>query len=195
MKNSTHISLETLADIAENRATGAVRETAIAHVITCTTCADTLRRLQLLIGTMRTDETQDAPRDVMLSAINIFTTEKRPSLRRIVATLIFDSRHSAPAFGLRSVHTTSRQLLYEAEQADLDLRVTVQNEECTLAGQVIGDACEAGLVEISGAAGSAEARLNELCEFTLPAVPAGNYSLRIRMADVEIEIPDLELKG
>jgi hypothetical protein len=36
--------------------------------------------------------------------------------------------------------------------------------------------------------------LNELCEFTFPAIPTGNYSLRVRMPDVEIEIPELELK-
>jgi hypothetical protein len=33
-----------------------------------------------------------------------------------------------------------------------------------------------------------------LCEFKLPAIPVGNYSLRVRMSDVEIEIPELELK-
>jgi hypothetical protein len=33
-----------------------------------------------------------------------------------------------------------------------------------------------------------------LCEFTLPAIPPGTYSLTVRMQDVEIEIPKLELK-
>jgi hypothetical protein len=75
------------------------------------------------------------------------------------------------------------------------LRITVQNDECTVAGQIIRDSCAGGVVELSGATGSAEASLNELCEFTLPAVPVGNYSLIVRMLDLEIEIPELELKG
>jgi hypothetical protein len=115
-------------------------------------------------------------------------------LPRIIATLIFDSRKAGPAFGMRSLRMTSRQLLYSAQQADLDLRIAIQNEECVVAGQVIRDGCAGGLVEISGATGTAEASLNELCEFKLPAIPVGNYSLRVRMSDVEIEIPELELK-
>ena len=136
----------------------------------------------------------DAPRDVLLGAIHIFPPPRQPPLPRIIATLIFDSRQAGPAFGMRSIHTTSRQLLYEAQQTDLDLRITIQNEECVVAGQIMREGCAEGLVEISGATGSAEASLNELCEFTLPAIPVGQYSLRVRMLDLEIEIPELELK-
>ena len=136
----------------------------------------------------------DAPRYVVRSAIDIFSPERRPPLPRIIATLIFDSRNAGPAFGMRSLHATSRQLLYEAQHTDLDLRITIQNEECVVAGQVLREGCNGGLVEISGASGSAEASLNELCEFTLPAIPPGTYSLTVRMQDVEIEIPKLELK-
>lgn len=192
MNNSSHISLETLADVADDRLTGVALEAALAHVSTCSACDDTLRRLRQIILTMKSDRAADAPRDVLLSAINIFSPSQSP-LRHVVAILTFDSRSASPAFGMRSVHTASRQMLYSAQDTDLDLRVTIQNDECILAGQVIGDGCEGGVVEISGATGSSETSLNELCEFTLPAVPVGNYSLRIRMLDVEIEIPELEL--
>lgn len=194
MNTSAHISLETLADIADDRVTGAALETALAHVSACSACNDSLHRLRQLILTMKNDRAADVPRDVLLSAINIFSPSQSP-LRRLVAILTFDSRSAGPAFGMRSVHTPSRQMLYSAQETDLDLRVTVQNDECIVAGQVIGDGCEGGVVEISGATGSSEASLNELCEFTLPAVPVGNYSLRVRMLDVEIEIPELELTG
>jgi hypothetical protein len=194
MNNSAHISLETLADIVEDRATTRAREAAMAHVTTCPACDDTLRRLRLLIRLMSSDTVADAPRDILMSAINIFPPKRQTPLPRIIATLIFDSRNAGPAFGLRSLRSTSRQLLYAAQDADLDLRITIQNEECVIAGQVIREGCVGGLVEISGATGSAEASLNELCEFTLPAIPVGNYSLRVKMVDVEIEVPELELK-
>jgi hypothetical protein len=150
--------------------------------------------MQELIHVMRSDAAPDAPRDVLLSAINIFPAPVQSPLRRIVATLIFDSRNARPAFGMRSVHAASRQLIYSAQQTDLDLRITLQNEECIVSGQLLRDGCAGGVVEISGTSGSAETTLNELCEFTLPAIPAGKYSLRVRMPDVEIEIPELELK-
>lgn len=194
MNTSSHISLETLADIVENRTSAETREAAMAHVAACSACDDTLRRLQSLIHMMKSDTSIDAPRDVLLSAISLFSVDTKPRLRRIIATLIFDSRNTGPAYGMRSLHTASRQLLYSAQQADVDLRVTIQNEECIVAGQVISDGCTGGRVEISGAAGSAEATLTELCEFTLPAIPVGNYSLRVRTEDIEIEIPELELK-
>ena len=194
MTSSTHIPLETLANIAENRATPEARATAMTHIATCSTCDDTLRRLEQLILIMRSDSTSDAPRDVLMSAINIFSQQKRSPLRRVVALLTFDSRKPGPAFGMRSLPGASRQLLYSAEETDLDLRITMRNDECILAGQVIGEGCTKGHVEISGAGGRQEATLNEECEFTLPPIPAGNYSLTIRMLDRQIEIPELELK-
>ena len=153
-----------------------------------------LRRLQELIHRMRSDSTNDAPRDVLTAAINIFSQERRAPLRRIVALLTFDSRNAGPAFGVRSLSSESRQMLYSAEEIDLELRITVRNDECILAGQVIGEGCAEGHVEISGVAGRSTATLNEVCEFTLPPIPPGNYSLTLRMLDREIEIPELELK-
>ena len=194
MNTSSHISLEILADIAEDRVAGAALDAALAHVSTCSQCDNTLRNLRHLIRTMTSDRAADAPRDVLLSTINIFSPSQSP-LRRIVAILTFDSRSSRPAYGMRSLHNTSRQMLYSAQETDLDLRITIQNDECIVSGQIMRDVCpDGGVVEISGTTGSAEASLNELCEFTLPAVPIGNYSLKVRMLDVEIEIPELELK-
>lgn len=193
MNTSSHISPETLADLADDRLTGVTLEAAMMHVSTCSACNNNLRRLHELIVMMKSDQAKDAPRDVLMSALKIFTRETQFGLRRIIAILTFDSRNTSPAFGIRSLHTASRQMLYSAEETDVELRITVQNEECILAGQVIGDHCAGGVVQISGPGGSAEASLDDLCEFTLPAIPVGNYLLRIRMQDLEIEIPELEL--
>ncbi|HJY28908.1 MAG TPA: hypothetical protein VJ306_12865 [Pyrinomonadaceae bacterium] len=194
MTNSSHISLETFTDIVEGRATSETLELAVAHISSCSDCVDTLRHLQQVILTMKSDTSKDAPRDVLYSAINIFSPARRAPLRNIIAILTFDSRLAGPAYGIRSVRSTSRQLLYSAQETDLDLRVTVQNDECIVTGQVIRADCVSGQVEISGDAGAATASFNEVCEFTLPAIPLGNYSLRIKMPDVQIEIPELELK-
>jgi hypothetical protein len=194
MINSSHISLDTFVDIVEGRATSAALEGAVAHISSCSDCVDTLRQLQQVILTMKSDTSKDAPRDLLQSAINIFSPEKRTILRHIIGILTFDSRVAGPAYGIRSLRSASRQLLYSAQETDLDLRVTVQNDECIVAGQVIRADYVSGLVEISGDAGSATASLNEVCEFTLPAIPLGNYALKIKMPDVQIEIPELELK-
>jgi hypothetical protein len=193
MKNS-HISLETLVNLAEERATSETQQAAERHLAACATCNDTLQSLRRLICLMQSDTAKDAPRDVLSSALRIFTPANTARLPRIVAVLTFDSRAAGPAFGMRSVHTASRQLLYTARETAVDLRVTVENEECHLAGQIIRDNCGGAQIELSGVTGTVTTELNELCEFTFPAIPTGNYSLRVRMPDVEIEIPELELK-
>lgn len=143
---------------------------------------------------MSSDSSNDAPRDVLTSAMNIFSQQTRVPLRRIIALLTFDSHSTGPAFGVRSLPSASRQMLYSAEEIDLELRITVQNDEYVLAGQVIGEGCADGHVEISGVAARSKATLNEVCEFALPPIPPGNYSLTVRIVDREIEIPELELK-
>lgn len=197
LSSSSHLSVETLADLAEDQLGAEAREAALAHTAICSTCDKALLELRQLIRMMRSDRAEDVPGEVVSAAIDIFSRQLQPttpsSLRRIVATLIFDSLGSTPAFGMRSGQTSSRQLLYSAEGSDLDLRITVQNDQCVVAGQVLRDGCKGGLVEIVGAIGSAETSLNELCEFTFPALPLGNYKLRVKMEDVEIEVPELEL--
>ncbi|HZN05342.1 MAG TPA: hypothetical protein VFB65_01095 [Pyrinomonadaceae bacterium] len=202
MSSSAHIALETLVDIVEKRLTSGAMETAMAHVEKCSACSAKVRQLQQVILLMTSDTAEDAPRDVLASAMSIFSAERTSTVRRVVATLVFDSRTARPAFGMRSLNTAWRQLLYTAPHGDIadnaacdvDLRIKVQNQECTITGQVIREDCSGGIVEISGASGSTQANLNALCEFTLPPVPVGKYSLRLTLPDVQIEIPDLELE-
>ena len=56
--------------------------------------------------------------------------EEPSLLRRVLAVLSFDSLNVAPAFGTRSGATGSRQMLYSAEENDIDLHYS--------AGQLMG---------------------------------------------------------
>jgi hypothetical protein len=201
MKNDTqHVSFAKLADLAEDRASADERTVSMGHISGCPECNQQLDRLGEVFELMRTDTAADAPHDVMAYALNIFSrreTASEPSLlRRVVAALSFDSSSSlAPAFGVRSGQATSRQLLYAAEENDIDLRITPEDETWIVAGQVLGQDCAGGRIEIEGVSGSAGADLNDLCEFTLPRVPAGTYTLRLRLGNAEVEIPQLELRA
>lgn len=194
-----HIPLEELADFAEGRAVAADLGAAMKHLLDCSACAEELHRLDEVISLMRSDRTQDAPRDLLAYAINVFrrrSLDEQPSLlRRIVAALSFDSMAQVPAFGVRSGVSASRQLIYSAEDSDIDLRITLSDDKWIVAGQVLREECVGGRVEINGDSGSATAKLNDLCEFTLPALAPGKYLLRIQMPDVEVEVPQLELKA
>lgn len=197
---SQHIPFATLADLAERRATADEQANSMAHLSTCPECAAEFHRLGKVVELMRTDTATDAPRDVLGYAINIFRGREQSSepslLRRIIAALTFDSSmNMAPVFGVRSGQAASRQLLYSAEENDIDLRISSRDDQWIVAGQLLGQDCVGGRVEIEGESGLAVVALNELCEFTLPPLPPGSYKLRLLLQDAEVEIPQLELKA
>ncbi|MDX6445406.1 MAG: hypothetical protein QOH71_2480 [Blastocatellia bacterium] len=197
---SQHIPFTDLADLAENRTAPDERSQLVTHISTCTACGDELNRLERILLLMRTDKEPDAPRDLIAFAVNIFAQREvsgAPSLlRRIVAALTFDSSANlAPAFGVRSGQVASRQLIYSAAGKDVDLRLTPLEDQWVIAGQLLGEDCEAGEVRLEGETGTAVVRLNELCEFTLPPMPSGNYTLFLRLGNIEVEVPQLELKS
>jgi len=148
---------------------------------------------------MKTDRAEEAPRDVLSQVVNLFRKQaeaKPPSMvRRLMAALSFDSLTTDPAFSVRSGLAASRQSVYSVEGNDIELRVTAEEDQWIISGQLLRESCVAARVEIDGAAGSASTALNDSCEFTLPPLPRGDYSLRILMPGVEIEFPQLNLKN
>jgi hypothetical protein len=196
-----HIPFERLVELAEGRVAPEESRDARAHLSACAACAGQLAQVERIAGLMRADNSVDAPRDVLVGAISLYAA--RPTregfLRRVVAALSFDSQASRqPAFGLRSAEqSSSRQLLFSAGDVDVDLRLAPGEEGWMVSGQVLGECAggwaELGVAEDEGRAARAE--LNELCEFALPVVPAGSYTLRLRLDDLLVEIPDLNLRA
>lgn len=195
-----HIPFARLADLVEGRLTGEDYGAARAHLEECAACSEQSAQLARLTTLMRADVSADPPRDVLTNAVGLFrarraSREESPGLlRRVVAALTFDSSSLTPAFGVRSgLASPARQLLFSAGDFDVDLRLAAGGEGWTVSGQVLGP-CAGGEVEVEGAL-SARASLNDLCEFTLPPVPEGVYTLRLRVDEVEVEIPELSLQA
>ncbi|HEX8845416.1 MAG TPA: hypothetical protein VF791_12265 [Pyrinomonadaceae bacterium] len=194
-----HLSFENLADLAEGRLAPDARDAATAHVSGCPRCAAKLTELERVVGLMRADKAVDAPPALVAQAVNLFRTRAartEPSLvRRVVAALSFDSLQMTPAYGVRSGQAVSRQILYNAGQIDLDLRITPSGDSCNITGQMLGSNCAGGKVELKGASVQFGAELNDQCEFRLPPVPAGTYNLRLLLTDTEVEVPNLEIRA
>ena len=123
------------------------------------------------------------------------SSEGHPSaLVHVVAVLSFDSRQLSPAFGVRSGQSVARQLLFSIGENDLDMRVAPDDGAWVVSGQVLGD-CLGGEVELRGENRTEHASMNELCEFYLPSVPPGSYSLFVHIPNMEIEVPEFELRA
>ena len=147
----------------------------------------------------------DAPESVVQAALKLWQSTQAPSLadlarravQRLVASLTFDS-WAAPALagGMRGGVGDTRQLLFTAEGRDIDVRVTAAAARFTIVGQVLGPD-EAGTVELVPAAARSDAKsavnLDDLGEFRIENVPPGTYTLTLRLADTDIELPALEL--
>ena len=191
---SPHIPFSELTELAEQSKTSPA---AMAHLAVCSECSSQLQLIRQTIGFMRTDTAEDAPAELIQQAKRIFrrkVVEHGPSLLQvIVASLTFDSLTNAPAFGLRSQANAGRQLIYSTETADIDVRVSPENEQWQIAGQLLGADCPGGDVELEGDDFSAFAELNELCEFSFGSVPAGAYKVLIHLPDALIETPPLQL--
>lgn len=190
---SDHISFEQLLDLAEGRVSQEIETSARTHVASCSHCATELARTERLVLTMRADDLEDAPSHVVARAVRLMRpAQPQPSLlRRVVAALTFDSMQTQPAFGLRSGAPMARQMLFNAERHDLDVRITPTSNQWAITGQVLGPGA-GGNVELRGST-MVQSNLNDLSEFALPPVPGGRYTLSVSIGDVAIEIPDLEL--
>lgn len=192
---SPHILFGSLIDYQENRLHCAEREETFAHLSDCADCASQLARVERTISLMRGDVLEDAPAHTIARAKTLLPQHYNtaPSkLQRVLAALRFDSHQMEPAFGVRAEQAASRQLIFSAENHNVDLRITPEGEVWKVSGQVLG-ACSGGQVELCSATFAAEASLNDLCEFTFSPVPSGLYTLTLRMSHLEVTATDLQL--
>jgi hypothetical protein len=192
---SPHISFTELADLADEHSSPSSE--ALRHLAECSHCSFQLQTIRQTTSLMKSDLIENAPANLVSYAKGIFrqrVAHRKPStLSRIVAALTFDSFNAAPAYGLRSQAGVGRQLVYSTKTVDIDVRVSVEDEEWQIAGQVPGLLCTSGEVTLESDSFSATAKLNELCEFSFSSVPEGTYRISVQLPDVTIETPPLEI--
>ena len=189
---SEHLTFSAMVELAENKLTTGEEAASRAHLAGCSPCANDLQRIEAVLRAMQNDHSIDAPRDLLAYAKNLFAQRaegREPSLlKKIIAVLSFDSLNPEHAFGVRSGAAAGRQLLYSAGEADIDVRIAEAGaDRWIVAGQVLGENCAGGEVRLEGTSGTTSRALNDLCEFTLPAVASGTYKLVLRLRDVEVE--------
>jgi hypothetical protein len=142
---------------------------------------------------MQTDTAVDAPTELTKAAKSFFRTrvvEPTPSLiQRIAAVLTVDLAPGRAAFGERSAAgAQARQMLFDAGDNAVDLRVTKTEKGFDLRGQILGEGFDKGSVEIAGFTAKIENG-----GFTLAGLPAGEHTFVARGTDKEINIEKITL--
>jgi hypothetical protein len=213
--NIPDISDELLVDLAEGLLSPADERTLRAHVAAHPQRAAELARLEAIIALMRQDTTEDAPDHVISQAQRIFqpappvTGSSSPmqgmidagasALRQVIAVLHFDSFRAPQAYGVRQsgIGSEVRQVLYNADTYDLDLRIAPHDGgNWQISGQVLGPDDEdtiVGTVELSSTTPPTSVPCTDFGEFVLPPVPTGSYRLTVRLPDLAITIEALEV--
>jgi hypothetical protein len=122
----------------------------------------------------------------------------RPVLwRRVVATLVRDTRRQPRPVGARALGHEPTRLLYEAGAVQVDLEVTASGrpgQRC-VRGHVLAGALD--LMDAWAVAQSSSARietdLDELGQFSLEDIATGVYCLDIGLASQLVEVNDVQV--
>jgi hypothetical protein len=188
------ISYERLVDLAEGRI-ASVDAAALRQQIANTPAAIELTQLDRLVQLMRSDKSEDAPSYVINRALRLMRqpapAQQMSGLRRLLALVQFDSYTQPFAAGVRSGPDAVRQMLFVAEDTELDLRIVPESGQWRISGQVLGTDTE-GSITLAGSEAHHEVALNELSEFQLPLVNKGAYSLILRTGVHEI-VAEMEI--
>lgn len=144
------------------------------------------KNIERIIRLMQTDDSVDAPADAVRWAKNLFRTrQEQPSaLARIKAVLKIDITPGQAVFGERSGQAEARQMLFEAGEFAVDIRIAPSEEGFDVRGQVLGEGFENRAVLL----GDHRARSNALGEFTFEGVAAGQYTFSIDNGEEEIVV-------
>lgn len=147
---------------------------------------------------------ESAPEFVIQRALAVFKSrpqaEPEPGLlRRLLATLTFDSAGASPlAYGMRSGGGEVRQLLYSVEGRDIDLRLSrdagLQSGHWRLSGQILGPDMQGRIVLRAGER-QWETPLSEVGEFHFDPVAGDPLQLSLHLAGTVIELPPIALEA
>ncbi len=99
----------------------------------------------------------------------------------------------SPAFGERSA-AAAAQMLFQAGENSVDLRVLAGEKGLTVKGQILGGGFESCAVTLTGGKKKINAESNELAEFTLTGIKPGTYRMTLKSGAKEILLEDLVLK-
>lgn len=192
-----HIKFEKLVQRAEGFLPFDELQTVEKHLSECDACALQMRRLDNFFQITAKNNFEKVPQFVTANLLNIYQKpQQKPQrsgpLKRLLGLLVFDDWLPEFAVQERSASLDTRQLLYRAERYEIDLRLNFSAGKCQVSGQIFPD-CSGGKINVFSENASVQTDLNEHCEFILPTVEEGVYSLQTETADEIIEIQNLSL--
>jgi hypothetical protein len=197
---------ERLIDHLDGRLEAAAAEAVAAHLASgCEQCASDRTWYESVRRVTAADDSIEPPPWVLKRAVKVFDGARNRSglsarLGSIIATLVYDSLGGPVPAGARTTEWTDHQLLYRADDFNIDLLLESSDQQMSLRGQILREG-ESLFESTSGISLELirEGQLvhststNEVGEFTIPAIELGQYDLRIEAAEVSITVAGLAI--
>jgi hypothetical protein len=195
-------SFENLIAFAQRRATDELTESIAAHLATgCAKCCADRAWYESVKSITASDTSQDAPQWVLKRALKVFEARAARNtlverLGRAVASLVFDSLSRPSLAGARAFEAADRQLLYRANDYNIDLQLAAANDcRAELTGQILRDG-EFKFESVIGVECNllCEGRkilstnTNRFGEFSISGLERGRYDLQIETDELSITI-------
>jgi hypothetical protein len=193
-----HINTEDLVDYMDGRVSGEGKLSVENHLSKCGDCAELKEELRVLVLRLQEDTTFEPPAELVKWGVSLFQPLLQPStggkLRKLIASLVFDTFDQPLLAGVRRVGAPPRQLLFRAGDVDVDVKIESMeaNDRITLVGQVLSTTAKFfdntpvkleshGIVRY-------RTMTNLVGEFSFDEVPKDTYHLSVDLPEGQITL-------
>ena len=193
-----HINTEDLVDYMDGRVSGERRLELENHLSTCNDCVELKNELGMLVLRLQEDIAFEPSAELLQWGLSLFQPLLQPStggkLRKLIASLVFDTFDQPVLAGVRRVGAPPRQLLFRAGDVDVDVKIESMeaNDRITLVGQVLSTTAKFfdntpvkleshGIVRY-------RTMTNLVGEFSFDEVPKDTYHLSVDLPEGQITL-------
>ncbi|HQX55873.1 MAG TPA: carboxypeptidase-like regulatory domain-containing protein [Pyrinomonadaceae bacterium] len=189
-----HIELPQFLDSFDGVSPATLNNSIADHIALCPDCSGTYHKLIDLYAYPRPVASEIVPQAATARILNIF--QRRPQSQEPaklvinIASLIFDDWQTL--VHERFSGFDSRQLLFQAGEFEIDIRIDISGSTCALAGQIFPELADA-LIKVESGQYVREVQTSSFGEFYLDSLPVGEYTLSITAGDVSLRIEKVPL--
>lgn len=215
--NDRRVSYERLIAYAAGDLDSAAADFVRGHLEQSLEAAAVVERFRTVVETLRADDSQAPPADVMARAKALFADRRvaaTPSLLetaiRVIAELVHDSRlralsasdgsQPAPLAGVRGA-ATAYQLTFESERADVDLEVEPEEIGGSSLLRISGQITPRDEADVIRTVAFVAPGTTEIASTIKPdqhgvfslTIASGKYDLLITVSDTQVVLPNVEI--
>jgi hypothetical protein len=189
-----HLRTETALDFLEGRLEPGEQIFWKQHLQGCDSCKKELGLWQQLGTDMKRSHLKSAPQEDLKKALQIFPKPSEvllPTLRHVLATLMFDSFFEPAFAGSRGAAGTARQMVLRAEEFDIHIKIWGERENRQMLGQLLPRGGEnfvrvARFHLLRNGERLETTGVDEVGEFHFTEVPEGDLSLQIDLPNLTV---------